>query len=178
MRVITSFDELTPVPWANGAGQTTELVSLEASAVLTPNLRRWRLSIARLERTAPFSPLPGLARTFLPTGAEVVLEIDGHVHRVRPGAPVQFRGEQDVSLIELESPCFAINHMVEDGEGDALEMSTRAAELAQPGHGQARGARRQFALTVESDADHPRFQLIEIEGADDLPNHLGAVFLQ
>ncbi|MDN5661683.1 MAG: HutD family protein, partial [Brevibacterium aurantiacum] len=77
MHVITSFDDLEPVPWANGAGETTELVSLIQSQALTPNLRRWRLSIARLDRPAAFSPLPGLARTFLPIGAEVALEIDG-----------------------------------------------------------------------------------------------------
>ena len=103
MHVITSFDDLEPVPWANGAGETTELVSLIQSQALTPNLRRWRLSIARLDRPAAFSPLPRLARTFLPIGAEVALEIDGQVHSVTPAAPTSFRGEQNVSLISLEA---------------------------------------------------------------------------
>ena len=99
MHVIISFDDHEPVPWANGAGETTELVSLTDSQTLTPSLRRWRLSIARLDRPAAFSPLPGLVRTFLPIGAEVVLEIDGQVHRVAQDEPQKFRGEQKVSLV-------------------------------------------------------------------------------
>ncbi len=63
MRALASFDDRDPVPWANGAGQTTELVSLPDSAQLTPGLRPWRLSIARLERVGPFSARPGMART-------------------------------------------------------------------------------------------------------------------
>lgn len=170
MHVITCFDDLDPVPWANGAGETTELVSLIESQELTPDLRRWRLSIARLDREAEFSPLPGLARTFLPIGAEVVLEIDGQVHSVTPAAPVRFRGEQNVSLVGLAEPCFALNLMVETveragSEQNALQMSTH---FTGPGL---------FAVTLESDAEYPRFQLLEIERTDVLPDHLGVAIL-
>lgn len=170
MHVITSFDDLDPVPWVNGAGETTELVSLSDSEALTPSLSRWRLSIARLDRPAEFSPLPGLARAFLPIGAEVVLEIDAHVHRVTPAEPARFRGEQKVSLIELGAPCFALNLMVEIDDGarsgqGALEMSTRST-----GSGL-------FAVTLDSGPGHPRFQLLELEKSDVLPDHLGVAIL-
>lgn len=169
MHVITSFDDLEPAPWANGAGETTELVSLTYSQVLTPTLRRWRLSIARLDRPAEFSPLPGMARTFLPTGAGVVLEIDGHVHSVTPTEPATFRGEQKVSLVELEEPCFAVNLMVEDDEASgrgALELSTRFA------------GRGLFAVTLQSGAGHARFQLLRLDEADALPGHLETAILR
>lgn len=170
MRVITTFDELDPVPWANGAGETTELVALTDSAALTPNLARWRLSVARLDRAAAFSPLPGLARTFLPIGAEVVLEIDGHAHPVAPAEAVRFRGDQNVSLIELATPCFALNLMVDvhDASGPdrrGLEMSTRL-----PGRGL-------FAVTLNSDPDHPQFQLLGLDEGDVLPDHLDVAIL-
>lgn len=170
MHVITSFDDHEPVPWANGAGETTELVSLTDSQALTPSLRRWRLSIARLDRPAAFSPLPGLARTFLPISAEVVLEIDGQVHCVAQDEPQKFRGEQEVSLVELGAPCFALNLMVETDDAassrqGALEMSTR---FTGPGL---------FAMTLDSGPEHPRFQLLELEKTDVLPDHLGVAIL-
>ncbi|PCC18835.1 HutD family protein [Brevibacterium aurantiacum] len=170
MHVITSFDDLEPVPWANGAGETTELVSLIQSQALTPNLRRWRLSIARLDRPAAFSPLPGLARTFLPIGAEVALEIDGQVHSVTPAAPVKFRGEQNVSLSSLEEPCFALNLMVETddqatSEQNTLQMTTQFTGSAL------------FAVTLESGPGYPKFQLLELEQTNVLPGHLGVAIL-
>ena len=170
MRVITTFDELDPVPWANCAGETTELVTLADSTALTPNLARWRLSVARLGRTVAFSPLPGLARTFLPIGAEVVLEIDGYVHSVAPTEPVHFRGDQNVSLIELATPCFALNLMVElnDESGSArraLAMSTRFV------------GRGLFAVTLNSGPRHPRFQLLHLDEGEVLPDHLDVAIL-
>ena len=170
MRVITSFDDLDPVPWANGAGETTELVSLADSQALTPGRLRWRLSIARLDRAAEFSPLPGLARTFLPIGAEVVLEIDGQVQSVTPAAPARFRGEQKVSLVGLEDPCFALNLMVEvddaaGAERDALQMSTR---FTGPGL---------FAVTLKSVPGHARFQLLQLEETEVFPDDLEIAML-
>ncbi|SDS07244.1 HutD protein [Brevibacterium sandarakinum] len=180
MRVITSFDDLDPVPWVNGAGETTELVSLAGSQALTPDRLRWRLSIARLDRPAEFSPLPGLARTFLPIGAEVVLEIDEQVQSVTPAAPARFRGEQKVSLVGLEDPCFALNLMVEvddaagagtgagtgaGGERDALEMSTRFT------------GRGLFAVSLNSVPGYARFQLLRLDEAEVLPDHFDAAVL-
>lgn len=170
MRVLSSFDDRDPVPWANGAGETTELVSLAESEALTPDRLRWRLSIAKLERAAAFSPLPGLARTFLPIGAEVVLEIDGHVHPVAENEPRSFRGEQNVSLVDLGAPCFALNLMVEENGGlgsgqRGLELSTRSTgtEL--------------FAVTLNPVPGHPRFQLLELNDSDVLPDRLGVAVL-
>lgn len=70
---IASAAELPSVPWANGAGSTIELVSLDASAQLTPDLPRWRASIATLEQPSEFSALPGVRRIFRPIGSDLVL---------------------------------------------------------------------------------------------------------
>lgn len=170
MRVLSSFDDRDPVPWANGAGETTELVSLAESEALTPDRLRWRLSIAKLERAAAFSPLPGLARTFLPIGAEVVLEIDGHVHSVAENEPRSFRGEQNVSLVDLGAPCFALNLMVEENGG--LGSGQRGLELSARSTGT-----ELFAVTLNPVPGHPRFQLLELNDSDVLPDRLGMAVL-
>lgn len=158
MRALASFADRDPVPWANGAGQTTELVSLSDSAQLTPGLRPWRLSIARLERLGPFSALPGMARTFLPT-AEVALEIDGRVHPVPALQPERFHGSQDVSLVDMAEPCFAVNLMVADS---GKEPETGSGELQMSIDQPAPTDGYRFVLALESSAEYPRFPTARI----------------
>ncbi|WP_210604669.1 HutD family protein [Brevibacterium oceani] len=195
MRVLTSFDDHDPVPWANGAGETTELVSLAESEHLTAHLRPWRLSIARLDHTGPFSALPGMARTFLPT-AEVILTLDGRARRIPRLTPLDFRGDEEVVLVELSEPCFAVNLMVaEAGAGEALQMRgpgdagpRRTLEEADVGQATAPadgltdcptevGARPVFLLTLEAGPEHPRFTLFELTDSDAASDHLGGVLL-
>lgn len=176
MRPIISFDDLDPVAWVNGAGETTELVSLTDSEELTPDRRRWRLSVARLERAAPFSSLPGLSRTFLPIGAEAVLEIDGHVHRVAPEEPQRFHGSQSVSLVELPRPCFALNLMVEDVVGTSDEAAQQPVVMSLP-PSEHPAAQPRFAFTLAASNGFPRFQLLELGESDVLSSHLGVVIL-
>lgn len=195
MRVLTSFDDHDPVPWANGAGETTELVSLAESEHLTPHLRPWRLSIARLDHTGPFSALPGMARTFLPT-AEVVLTLDGRARRIPRLTPLDFSGDEEVVLVELSEPCFAVNLMVaQAGAGETLQMrgpgdGGRRQTLEEEAVGQATGpvvgptdcptevgARPAFLFTLEASPEHPRFTLLELSGSDAASDHLGGVLL-
>lgn len=160
MPVIASYADLSPVPWANGAGETTELVSLTDSAVLTPELRRWRLSIARLERPGPFSSLPGLARTFLITGAEVGLTIDGREHRASPESPVRFHGEDRVELTEIAEPCCAVNLMVEDVPASTADRRPRLDLTVGPDPGAL------FFLTLEDGRGLSRFDFITASAAE------------
>ncbi|MGO2862208.1 MAG: HutD family protein [Brevibacterium sp.] len=185
MRVLTSFHELSPVPWANGAGETTELVSLADSVVLTPGLRRWRLSIAALEMPGRFSSLPGMARSFLPT-AEVVLEIDGRVHRVEPRQILRFHGEQEVTLLELSRPCHAVNLMVADADADADADAVASGGAAAAAmrlstdsdiDSDAAVGRHRFAVTLDEVPGFSRFQLLELEAAEVLPAGLDVVIL-
>ena len=180
MRALVSFADRDPVPWANGAGQTTELVSLTESAQLTPGLRPWRLSIARLERVGPFSALPGMARTFLPN-AEVALDIDGHVHSVPAFRPERFHGGQNVSLVDLVEPCFAVNLMVvEDARGPEPDADSRR-RLSMIGPRQPSPPRLAgqpcFVLTLDAAPHAPRFQLFELSASELPRDHLGSVIL-
>ncbi|MFJ4172534.1 HutD family protein [Microbacterium sp. NPDC089696] len=74
-------------PWANGLGVTRVLV----------DRGHGRLSVAEIEGTTPFSPLPGLDRMLVPlTAPGLGLVIDGRRMRVRAGESVEFRGEDAV----------------------------------------------------------------------------------
>lgn len=175
MRVITSFDDRSPVPWANGAGETTELVSMTDSETFTPHLRGWRLSIAALEKPGPFSSLPGLARSFLPT-AEVVLEIDGRVHRADPHQVLRFHGEQEVALLGLSRPCHAVNLMVADADGGA-GCGEAAETIRMSADRETAVARHRFAVTLNVVPGCSRFQLLELDLGEVLPTGLDAVIL-
>ena len=159
MHLLASFSQIDPVPWANGAGQTTELVSLAASASLTPDLSPWRLSIAGLEAPGPFSALPGMARTFLPT-AEVSLRIDAQTHRVPALSTLRFDGDQDVSLRELARPCWAVNLMVSD-EQAGLTMTVDTGPVDEEAL---------FALTLAPTREVERFELFALDAGATLPD--------
>ncbi|WP_051297787.1 HutD family protein [Brevibacterium album] len=162
LQTLASHAERQPVPWANGAGSTVELVSLAESASLTPGRPRWRLSIAALERPAEFSPLPGMRRVFRPVGADVVLLIDGRRHEIADGDPCAFDGGAATSLVELTGPCHAVNLMTETGfatgESSAEHSAPEAAEDS------AAGPDGSFLLTLEDSDLGPRFTLLRERG--------------
>ena len=105
--------EFTPVPWANGAGTTREL----AAASDPSGQLSWRVSVADLLDSAPFSSLPGLDRIFLPLGP-VRLTIDGDSVDVGAGEQVRFSGEAAVA-VALRRPTRALNVMTARNEWSA-----------------------------------------------------------
>jgi uncharacterized protein len=88
---------IAPQPWKNGAGVTREIAFSGASAADFD----WRLSVAEVERDAPFSVFPGVDRCItLLRGAGMRLRaLDGSVDHAltTPLAPFGFPG--DVALI-------------------------------------------------------------------------------
>lgn len=167
-RVVRSLRDREPAPWANGLGSTTELVGLDESVPgLNRDGRRWKLSVANLERPADFSPLPGLQRTFVPVGASVSLEVDGRLHLLGDGVPLRFDGGAVTALVGLDAPCNAVNLMAESAEFD-LRVVAAAAD-----------APSAFALIALADSQRvSRFDLLVPGGTlrdEDLPASLGAL---
>jgi hypothetical protein len=93
--VIERFDlrELPAQPWKNGAGLTREIARGGADPVEFD----WRLSVAEVDRDAPFSAFPGVDRciVLLHGGGMRLASTDGSVdHRlVEPLAPFHFSGD-------------------------------------------------------------------------------------
>jgi environmental stress-induced protein Ves len=93
-------------PWKNGRGMTDDIAVDEGSAP------RWRLSLATIERTAPFSDFPGYDRTFIVAGgAGVVLRPQGGqpIALDRPGALYAFPGERPIVCVPRRGVTHALN---------------------------------------------------------------------
>ena len=103
--------------WANGAGHTTVLDSGPDAATW-----RWRLSIARIERDADFSALPGVRRQFAPLDAPVTLAFphgrEKHLLRLET---FRFDGADAPQARLGDGPTRAFNLMLRDGaEGELI----------------------------------------------------------
>ncbi|GAB3451244.1 HutD family protein [Kineococcus endophyticus] len=99
MRTVT-YEELPDVPWRNGLGTTREVHRDE----------RWRLSIATITAPGPFSVFPGVDRTVVVARGQLVLTVEGRVHRLGPGDLLRFAGEAAVTA-EPDGDVTAVNVM-------------------------------------------------------------------
>ena len=81
------------MPWKNGSGTTTELIVTPAGAAL--DAFRWRVSIAEVGTSGPFSAFPGCDRILVQTdGAPMTLTHAGHgAHPLELLRPHAFDGE-------------------------------------------------------------------------------------
>src|SRR5580693_1543340 len=81
------------MPWKNGLGTTTEIAVHPEGAGL--DAFTWRLSVADLLASGPFSTFAGYDRTIVQLeGAPMTLSHDGlGEHRLRLLAPYRFDGE-------------------------------------------------------------------------------------
>ncbi len=97
MTVLIPFASLSPVPWKNGGGSTTEI------AIGPPDSGfedfDWRVSLATIEKDGAFSQFPGVDRTLaLVEGHGMTLDIDGDPVLVTDGDPVvAFDGSSEVT---------------------------------------------------------------------------------
>jgi environmental stress-induced protein Ves len=76
MTTLIPFAGLSPVPWKNGGGSTTEIAIAPPEAGFDDF--DWRISLATIAADGPFSQFPGVDRTLmLVEGHGVTLDIDG-----------------------------------------------------------------------------------------------------
>jgi environmental stress-induced protein Ves len=87
MTVLIPFAGLSPVPWKNGGGSTTEIAIGPQDAGFEDF--DWRVSLATIEKDGAFSLFPGVDRTLaLVEGHGMTLEIDGEPTLVTDSEPV------------------------------------------------------------------------------------------
>jgi len=122
---------LATQPWKNGAGLTREIAVGPRGATL--DRFDWRLSVAHVDRDAPFSAFPGIDRCItLLRGSGVRLQTDdgaiGHT-LATVGDPFRFAGEAPLTATLLDGPCDDLNVMVRRGrwsaEIDVLDSEQR-----------------------------------------------------
>ncbi|QUY62954.1 Hypotetical protein [Gulosibacter molinativorax] len=163
--VLRSFANLTPQPWANGAGTTTEVVSFEDSASFSPaGTAPWRLSVASLEREGDFSPLPGAQRVFTPVGSSLELTVNGVAHEVADGSSLEFSGDDVVRLTRLDRPCHAVNLMARVDAGGHVP---KIRFVGAPGQGADAGPDALAVLALGDQHGYEKFDLIDTSGRQD-----------
>lgn len=86
---VINLNAIAPMPWKNGGGTTRELVAWpQADNWL------WRMSVAEIAKSGPFSRFEGVQRWFaVLSGAGAILSTDGQSRKVTPSCqPLCFDG--------------------------------------------------------------------------------------
>ena len=131
-----SRDALPATPWKNGGGTTQEIVCWPPDAGL--DAFDWRVSIATIAVSGPFSVFAGVDRSImLLDGEGVRLQSAGFDHRLdEPHAPFAFDGDASVDCALLGGPSTDFNLMVRRAGGRAeLRVITDLAVLERSAHG-------------------------------------------
>ncbi|GAA2686146.1 HutD family protein [Streptomyces lunalinharesii] len=111
--------ERTPAPWKNGGGVTTEVAARPEGAGTGDFL--WRVSIADVARSGPFSVFEGVERTItVVDGPGMALTVDGTLHvMAAPYEPFAFSGDSDTQCELLGGPIVDFNVMVRRADATA-----------------------------------------------------------
>ena len=95
------------VPWANGRGQTVEMLRIDGPGGLL-----FRLSRAQVVEDGPFSILPGIERNLtVVSGPGFGLTGPGGSWRCDPFVPVRFAGDLTLAATGVEAPSDDVNVM-------------------------------------------------------------------
>ncbi len=127
---------LPATPWKNGGGSTREIASWPSGAGFE-NFD-WRVSIASIAASGPFSTFAGVDRVItLLEGDGVRLHGEALDHRLaKPLAPFAFRGDDRIDCTLLGGPCSDFNVMTRRSRLRAvLRVLHRTAELPAAPHG-------------------------------------------
>jgi environmental stress-induced protein Ves len=114
------------MPWKNGQGSTTELIA----ATNGEGAFDWRLSIAEVGQSGPFSDFSGYDRFItLIEGAGMTLSFNGRMERRidKPYAPLPFDGGWQTDCILIDGPLRDFNLMVARHWGYAAMAILRPA---------------------------------------------------
>ncbi len=102
------------MPWANGGGTTYQVAIAPADAALDDF--SWRISLADITTSGPFSSLPGIDRLLVVIdGAGMDLTVDGETTTITRLAPISFAGESVTTCELTAGPTRDLNVMTRRG---------------------------------------------------------------
>jgi environmental stress-induced protein Ves len=114
VRVIEASQRRT-MPWKNGLGTTTEIAIDPPGAELADRFR-WRLSIASVLSSGPFSAFPGYERTIMlieGRGMQLAVGSNSPCRVDRPFEPFLFSGDAPAECRLIDGPIRDFNLMVD-----------------------------------------------------------------
>ena len=126
---VIQLSDVVPTAWRNGGGTTRELVAWPSAQAW-----RWRVSVAEVAKSGPFSSFAGVQRWFaVLEGDGVCLTVDGSMHMlVEADAPFAFDGAATTTCELLGGATQDFNLMMLGGCGgrmlrvdDHFEMTTK-----------------------------------------------------
>lgn len=129
------LNTLPTTPWKNGAGTTREVARAAEGA--DGDDFGWRLSVAEVERDAPFSVFPGVDRCIVLLRGEgmELRAVDGAlVQALRPMQPFSFPGDRPLSARLSAGPCTDFNAMTRRGRWRADVRVLHGAATVACGH--------------------------------------------
>ena len=134
---IVRYAQQAPMPWKNGLGATTQLAIFPAAATLESF--EWRISIARLDLSAPFSLFPGIERWLATLEGEMTLLREGFApsRMTSESAPIRFSGELPAAGQVVRGPVLDLNVMYRASSWNATMRCVRdtdAREIALAAH--------------------------------------------
>ncbi len=96
MTQLIQYASLRPAPWKNGGGSTTEIAVAPPGAGF--DAFDWRISLATISQSGPFSAFPGIDRSLaLVDGDGVLLDFGNERFVLSPSEPlIEFPGEASV----------------------------------------------------------------------------------
>lgn len=115
MRILRAADYRV-MPWKNGGGTTTEIAVSPDGAGLDDF--DWRISMAQVGTSGPFSSFAGIDRTLtVLTGEGIVLDIAGQppARLTTASAPLAFPGDAPTSARLIDGPITDLNVMTRRG---------------------------------------------------------------
>ncbi|MGH8264871.1 MAG: HutD/Ves family protein [Steroidobacterales bacterium] len=115
MRVLRNRD-YRRMPWKNGGGETMEIAVQPPDASLAAF--GWRISLARVDRSGPFSRFPGIDRTLsIVQGEGLELAVEGYspVMLGRDSEPFKFPGDTATIATLVRGPVMDLNVMTRRG---------------------------------------------------------------
>ena len=125
---IVRKSSFTPNPWKNGGGVTYEAMRVPAAG----DPFRWRVSIARIDSSGPFSDFADYRRTLVllhGDGVRLKLGGDDAVSLRQAGDCVEFDGAVPTHCELLGGPCSDLNLMVSKSR---IRACTRVQALEEP----------------------------------------------
>ena len=108
---LITADSLPPMPWKNGGGTTREVLKSPASATI--DTFNWRISLAAVATSGPFSLFPEIDRTMIVTDGQGI-ELDDKDERIalrRSDEPFSFSGERPYRASLIDGPIADLNVM-------------------------------------------------------------------
>jgi uncharacterized protein len=110
MRILWAKDRVA-TPWKNGGGTTSEVIVFSPGAGFDDF--GWRVSIAQVERSGPFSMFAGIDRHLAMLEGRVVLNIAGRepIELSPSSQPESFPGDVAINADVIDGPATDLNVM-------------------------------------------------------------------